>query len=1219
MSEGGEKTMISTSKNFQSSVNIAYDIGNLGKVRSFIPTTENVNFILKILRSAGKKENVRRSHILIGPYGKGKSHVVLETLAFLSRDKSKKFLDCIESVVEKIKAVNPSSASEIMALSRKGKRLLPIIINGNSSKLSQVFLSALRTALNQEELKNLMPETHFEAAARMIEKWEKDFPQTLENFNKKASVRSKKFKEKLRNFEPDALSEFECLYPLLTSGSEFNPYSGFDVVDIYEKVCRKLCDTGLYDGIFVVYDEFGKYLESNISRATIEDVKLLQDFAERCDRSFREEMHFLLICHKEIENYIDVLPKQKIDGWRGVSERFEHIRFFNDDNDSYELICASIIKNFREWKKFKAENQIGFNVVEKKWLNESSLFMGVDKIPALKKTIIEGCYPLHPVTTFILPRLSEMVAQNERTLFTFLAGNGKYSFENIWRKECEKKKDTCQNLLWISPDVLYDYFESQFCNESYSENIKKIYRTVSVACRKFRSGSLESKIAKAIFLIGILDRNDRIAPTQEILYSIYEDVGFSTKEVQTALKKLSTERVLYESSNSGFLEIKKDSGIDISRILSDEVEKRKNLFKATSVLNTFNKERFLYPTSYNIQRKMIRYFRFLFVNAEECALENFDAIEKKEFADGFVYAIYGNSDVPQIQKISQKKKDSVFIILRKNDFKQEILRKFDALTVMRERAGKDSAFFEECDMMYRDLEKILSMICSEYLSPELLKADYIFQGEKNKIDRKAELSKILSQICREKFSLTPIVNNEILNKNTLTGIAQKSRAKLIDAILNSSSGNLGLLASSQEGFFMKSALVVPGILDDESERKIFSLKPKTERENAVRFENLFSVISEFLKKSENAEISFGELFEKLTGSKEKIGLRLGVIPIYIAVAISENLKTAIIRKNQVEIPLNSSTLNEISENPDIFTIRMQFWNDEREKYIAGLEKLFAEKIDLEEKKKSGFGYLGNAIFRWYRSLPQYVKQMQRTNENGKWISVSKNYLNLMKTLKQELLGIQEFLFEKLPNAFGQDEGNLKVYEELRNAKEFFDSSMSRTETRLAIEIRNEIAKICATCNASKSLKNLLVDFSLTFSSDVENHIFENNAQLVLAAYKNAENDDVQTVRKLARILTGLSPDDWNDLTYEAFLKRLRDANESLCDYRDSQKSKRSAKSDYAIRFGENSSSKTFEKIKISPRAKILQDELSRTISEMGASITEAEKRQVLANMLEALC
>ncbi len=100
------------------------------------------------------------------------------------------------------------------------------------------------------------------------------------------------------------------VYPTLTSGSTFNPFLGFDVVELYESVAKSLISKG-FTGIYVVYDEFSKYLEANITEASVSDTKMLQDFAEKCNRSGSTQLHLMLISHKEIANYIDKLPKQK--------------------------------------------------------------------------------------------------------------------------------------------------------------------------------------------------------------------------------------------------------------------------------------------------------------------------------------------------------------------------------------------------------------------------------------------------------------------------------------------------------------------------------------------------------------------------------------------------------------------------------------------------------------------------------------------------------------------------------------------------------------------------------------------------------------------------------------------------------------------------------------------------------------------------------------------
>ena len=220
-------------------------------------------------------------------------------------------------------------------------------------------------------------------------------------------------------FDVVAYETFERLYPTLTSGSIFNPFLGFDVVELYESVAKSLESKG-YTGIYVVYDEFSKFLETNIADASISDTKMLQDFAEKCCRSGNLQLHLMLISHKEIANYIDKLPKEKTDGWRGVSERFKHIHMNNNFSQTYEIISSVIQHKEPQWTTFCNDHELDFEGLFSRYCKHQMFTDAQGEI----SIAIKGCFPLHPVSTFILPRLSERVAQNERTLFTFLSAEG---------------------------------------------------------------------------------------------------------------------------------------------------------------------------------------------------------------------------------------------------------------------------------------------------------------------------------------------------------------------------------------------------------------------------------------------------------------------------------------------------------------------------------------------------------------------------------------------------------------------------------------------------------------------------------------------------------------------------------------------------------------------------------------------------------------------------
>lgn len=1228
--------VIKASTFFHSSINIAYDFENPEKIQNFIPTSEAIRFIDDEIQCTQLTDNPHRSKILIGAYGKGKSSIVLEALSFLYNNPQTRKAQ--EIAIEKIEKRNSVSAENIRRYIKSGKRLLPVIINGNSSNLSQSFLYALHSTLRKNDFKNLMPETHFEAAARTIEKWEREFPETFKKFNEKASIKATRFKEALRNFSPANLKEFEELYPQLTSGSEFNPFTGFDVVDIYEKVVQKLVESKKYNGIIIVYDEFGKYLESNISHASIGDIKLLQDFAERADRSGKNQIHLVLICHKEIENYIDVLPKQKVDGWKGVSERFQHIRLYNDYSEIYGLIEAAIIKDKEEWNLFRKGHEAEFKALKTEWFSNQNFLFSNDS-RGTESTILYGSYPLHPVTTYILPRLSEKIAQNERTLFTFLSGNEKNCLVSLAKNTSPHTQSKDKNFPLFTPDILFDYFENQLQNEPYTSNIKKQYLRASTILQKLERDSLEAKLVKTVSLIYALNQFERLRPDTKTLFAVYRDSGYKAESIRQAFQNLVEKAgAIYLNSHNNLVQLKTNSEIHVEKLIQETIEKRRRTISPIQILNEFNTHRYFYPIEYNIQNSITRYFEFTFISGKDCFTQNNDKhstlFRNSDKADGFIFAIFNEENNASVQKsrqdllkLSKQFPDKIFILSKSADDFSERLRKFDAVVTLQnslQATGEENpALAEEYELIFRDLYEVIKQIVNSYINPECNQAIYTSGGEEKKLYRKSDLTKLISKKCKEIFSDTPIINNETLNKNELTGTATKSRLKLVHAILDSTSGNLGLEGTGQEVSFMRSALVVPGILEESSRQKYFRLSPKTgNASNDEKFKSLFSAIQDFYESSQK-ENSFSVIIDTLVNPEKRIGLRRGVIPIYLAAVLAEMSKNATIKKEGIEVPTNAETLCAIPESPESFTVKIEKWDATRAEYVRSLETLFADFI-LDGERKNGYAYLVNAILRWYRSLPKYTKQIKRIFDSAnKEKPVPPNILKFSALLAQNGLGAQETLFEKFPKAFGESDCLSGTFDKLHQAKQFLDYRLDEL-TAYLIQETEQIFREKAT--KQKSLKNLIAEFCKKLDKKAENFIFENGAHKLLKIYRSASNDDFTTIQNMAVLLTGLDIDDWSDDTVSIFFNRLQELNTTLLRFKNTSQNANPANakvslSGYNVQFLHKNEtvSKSFQKVECSVRAKSLEEEIWRTIEEMGQSVTDAEKRQVLMSLLEKLC
>jgi len=1207
------ESMISVAQGFQTSINIAYDLNNKEKISGFIPTLSSTDVIEDVMLSTADN-STQRARMLIGAYGRGKSHVVLVLLALLRlKDQS-----LFQAVIAKTKECNPNLHDFIIEYIGGTKRLLPIVVSGSSSSLTQSFLSALQQALADEELSDLMPDTHFYAAINSINNWKELYPHTYEKFVSLLHTPIDEFVIRLREFDVSAFELFQELYPQLTSGSEFNPFLGFDVVDLYERVVDKLSDKG-YSGAFIVYDEFSKYLESSIANASISDIKLLQDFAEKCNRSGKKQMHLMLISHKDIANYIDnSLAKEKVDGWRGVSGRFKHINLHNNFSQMYEIISAVIKKQPDEWASFLSTNQKTFNDLSSRFIS-NGLLDREDEVST--NAAIRGCFPLHPISTFILPRLSEKVAQNERTLFTFLSSDEKFTLVAFL------KKPSMSSFQMLTPDLIYDYFEPLMRKEPYTSATHKQYKLTESLLRRIDENSLGAKIIKTISLIYIIEQFEKMPPIVDVIMDAFRDSVYDLKEISDTLSELKDKDCLvYLRRSNSYLKLKESSGVDIKSEIDRTGENLRAIENVTDILNNYSFNNYFYPTRYNDDREIIRFFDFAFIHSKDFwAVQNWDEyLSMSTEADGVVFAIIPESedDIARIKKhvLSSGKLSNRIVFVIPVVFQEidTIAFEYSAVKLLKTLVSDDDVLTDEYDIYIEDLEEVISSYISLYARPELGRAEYYFEGQRQYVFRKAQVSELLSTICDKLFPYTPIINNESINKNTLSTVAINSRAKLLHGLLaDDFASNLGLTGSGQDVSIMRSTLIQTGILKD--------VDTAPECVDDIADENTARVVSAiktfFTEANEKQKTSFQTLYNKLTKPNEYgIGLKLGLVPIFLAVVLHQCKQSIVILHNNQEMKITADLLNSINENPDAYSVLCIKWNDEKLQYMTELENIFSDYVIEKEKAFNSFSYIVYAMNRWYLSLPKYTKEMEYTyNGKGKTAEkIPKDKRRFINSLKQYDANAREFLFEKVFSIFNLNEFNLVVVDTIRRTKQIFDDAKSNLITSLICDVK----ELFAVSAVKASLCSVAKDWYEGLSENTINHLFATNESRILGVFKSVSNDDIQFIERLSKAVCSLRIDDWENknigqfiLVLDSFKQNVEAYNKNACD-------QTVAADQYSVSFVDTrgkESTKTFYKVDYSSRAKLLLNEVSNAIEEMGESITEQEKRQVLIDLLQKLC
>lgn len=1200
------RDMISVASGFQYSVNIGYDLGSDNKLKSFIPTKSALSLLEDILLSVNPTSS-DRARVLIGAYGKGKSHIVLTILSILM----KRDLTLFEKLMPKIEE-NPRLYQLIQNYYESENKILPVVISGSNTSLTQAFLLSLQRTLSEHDLLSAMPETNYKAAISVIKRWQKDFPETFEKFLNGIDDPVEVFIDRLGNYDVAAYGAFEQVYPSLTAGSAFNPFLGFDVVELYESVAKSLKSKG-YTGLYVVYDEFSKFLEANIVDASVSDTKMLQDFAEKCCRSGSLQLHLMLISHKEISNYIDKLPKEKTDGWRGVSERFKHIHMNNNFSQTYEIISSVIQHKEPIWGTFCDEHARDFEALFSRYQKHQMFMDAQGEI----ETAIRGCFPLHPVSTFILPRLSERVAQNERTLFTFLSAEGTATLA-VFLDEYE------DNFTLVTPDLIYDYFEPLLKKEVYAGDIHDTFVLTSTILNQIPEDTLGSKIIKTISLIYILGQFERLNPTKEQIIGIYSGT-YELSEIEQAISDLiEKEFVIYIKRSNDYLRLKQTSGVDIQQKIHDQIESQSGKITTKDVLNGSNFDNYMYPTRYNDDHEMTRFFAFQFISSAEVTVDvDWNLKSESIDADGIIYGIIPENET-QLKKITKIIKDTslgyeryIFVLPKHYKDVEAVAQEYAAIAKLRDHAVDDPVLFDEYEVVFEDLQEIIKGFIGMYTHPENYRSVYIHNGNELHVYRKSGLTEVMSQICDAVYNMTPVINNESVNKNDITSVAQNSRNKIVSALLRSElEPNLGLSGTGQEVSIMRSTLLRTGIWSEDGGVPQINLHPEN-----VNMRHMLETIEDFiLETRQNGKTSFTELYERLTLPEYHIGLRYGLIPIYVAAVMHNYRQQIVINDRFGPIQTSADALIQINSDPSSFTLEYLDWNPEKENYIARLSDAFRDYVVDAERSGNSYDYVANAMRRWYMALPKYSKESTKRPTGEKLV---RRQLEIMKLLRQNTSS-SDLLFKKLPEAVDYHGDYADAATDIIDAKGFFDGLL----TELKQELISKTKSAFLPENDKKaSKKTTLTDVAKDWCNRLDpksfEQLFSDGTDRFLQHLRSMTNDEDLFITRLAKLATGLRLEDWDNKTVKQYIDALARFMKTAKDFHSSVVAETiNDTSSYQVTFADEegtSTTRRFDKVEVSARGKLLFNQITASLEAMGHSISEQEKRQILMEVLKKLC
>lgn len=993
------KDIIKFNSSFKTAVNLYLSLNKPEKVLGYIPTKSSVNFMGDYLKAA--LENKEQATLLVGPYGKGKSHLLLVLLAVLSMERTAENDNVISELIENVSKVDEvgNTVSELIKKVWKKNRFLPVLITDTTGDLNQAFLYGLNEALKREGLLNLAPNTYYSIALDRIEDWEQNYLDTYAVFEREISkngMSMSEMKADLKLCSKEALELFREIHPKVTAGSEFNPMAVSDVLPLYKSTSEKLVEEYGYSGIYIVFDEFSKFIESQNGTASGSNMHLLQRMCELATDSQNAQVFFTMVAHKSIKEYGKYLSQEIINSFTGIEGRIIEKYFVTSSKNNYELIKNAIVKD-----ESKLEDIPHFD----KYLSEEKL-KEYRSLPAFKSNFLEnefrsiifrGCYPLNPIASYLLLNISEKVAQNERTLFTFISNDEPHSMA---RFVAEHTKD----MDWsIGADLIYDYFSSLFKKEVANEYVHNIWLSAEYALDKCETDD-QKKIIKALAIVLIVNKEDEIPATSK-----YLKLCVHTDDADQAINELKEKEFIYKKGSTDTFLFKTRAGSELKAEIRRQRELKGDSVNYAKALLDVTGKYYVVPRKYNTEKSMTRYFVNEFMHVDDfLSIDSADALVGEDTLDGKVITLFSFIGIKQelVNKhlLDLSDKRLVVVCPKKGLKAQKQLKDYEIIREIRD----DSSFTNNNEILKKELPLLLDDLSVELES--LVSAVYeddpesrvlYFDGEKVKNAKAGNEEIAVNECCSILYPFAPEVNNEMVNRAVIgTAQTKKARINIIQAILSHTDTSEFYVGSNQEATVYRSLFSVTNVIKGDIKDNI---------------KHIIGEINGYVDSCCDKKVSLTNIVRKLT--KEPYGMRAGLIPFYLAYVFANRREDIIVYFADKELQITPEIVVNMCEQPEDYSVYVSKEDLQKEKYIVELNALF-QVGDNRNLSSNRIKDIVICMQRWFRALPQAARN---TINLEQYVS-DDSILRAIKAIKRAMQKVEynpfEILFVDFPEAFG---------------------------------------------------------------------------------------------------------------------------------------------------------------------------------------------------------
>ena len=272
------------------------------------------------------------------------------------------------------------------------------------------------------------------------------------------------------------------------------------------------------------------------------------------------------------------------------------------------------------------------------------------------------------------------------------------------------------------------------------------------------------------------------------------------------------------------------------------------------------------------------------------------------------------------------------------------------------------------------------------------------------------------------------------------------------------------------------------------------------------------------------------LISKLTSAP--YGVRLGLIPFYLAYVLANRREDIIVYFADKEIQLNADMIVNMCEHPCDYAIYVSKEDLQKEKYINELNVLF-QVADNRNLSANRIKNIFICMQRWFRALPQ-VSRNTMSIEN---YVESEDMVRAMKEMKKAMQKIEfnpfEILFVEFPQVFKADslEKTFKVIDE---CKTFYDDYFDWVQAEAVRKIYESWGG-----KRKKDLFHCLKEWYENQSKRSKQGLYNGRITNFMSAIETLDvYSDSEVAKKIVKAVTDVYIENWNTGSLEEFAEEL---------------------------------------------------------------------------------